>query len=101
MNSRRLQLDWRPSSGGRAVAWVVVSALSVVAGGGLGALLGAPIAHALIGSLGGAFAAAALVVCVLRIAQRAEDSGRSLHERAIEQLGRELTSLASPSDVPG
>jgi signal transduction histidine kinase len=101
MNRRRLQLDWRPSAGGRALAWVVISALSVVAGGGLGALLGAPIAHALIGSLCGAFAAALLVVCVLRIAERAEDSGRSLHERAIEQLGRELTSLASPSDVAG
>jgi len=99
MEVRRLQLDWPASLGGRALAWVVVCALSVAAGGGLGALLGAPFAHALLGSIGGAIAAAALVVSTLRFARRGEDSGRSLHKRALEQLSQELTSLASPSDV--
>lgn len=99
MDVRRLQLDWPASLGGRALAWVVVCALSVAAGGGLGALLGAPFAHALLGSIGGAIAAAALVISTLRFARRGEDSGRSLHKRALEQLSQELTSLASPSDV--
>src|SRR5262249_13402146 len=76
-------------------------AVSVGAGAFVGQALGAPAAGATLGVAIGVAVAACLAVVSRRLFAPVSSQDPSAHQRALDQLSEELTSLASPGDVAG
>jgi signal transduction histidine kinase len=80
---------------------LVIVVVSVGAGAWVAAGLGAPPAGAVLGAAIGVGVAAFLSIASRRLFTLEPSRDPSAHQRALDQLSEELTSLASPGDVAG
>jgi signal transduction histidine kinase len=82
-------------TGAGALAFAVSSAL----GAAFASRLGVALPQALLGSTGGALAAAGLVTAMLRLSDQRFFRARAEYKPAVERLSEHLNSLTDPADV--
>src|SRR5947209_2982670 len=101
MEPEKTVLKGPASMAGQTLVAAALAALPVLLGAAAGVGLGAPGLAALLASAIGVGLAVVGVIAARRLSGSPVSSDPSPHQRALDKLSEELTSLASPTDVAG